>query len=1005
MLRILLERPVTVTMVLLSILVLGGVALCSLPVSLLPDIDAPYITVQSTNAGLTAREIESRVVVPLREELMQISGLEDMVCESRDGAATLKLQFPFGTDMDYLFIEVNEKIDNAMSSLPSMDRPRVYMASAIDIPAFFIDVSMPSGGNFLELSRFCEDVVARRIEQLPEVAMVDVSGCMTEEILIIPKEAILTRMGISISNIESALKKADIQLGSLTVRDGQYHFPLKFEGQVSGVEEIGKIWLRSGNHLMQLKDIADVVCQPAQRIGLVRNSGVQAVSIAVIKQSDARMSRLKKGMGNLMSQFHNDYPNLTFELSRDQTGLLDYSVRSLLLNILAGIFLSSIVIFFFMQDYRNSVLVSVTIPVALVFSLLAFYVLGVSVNILSLSGLLLGLGMMVDNTIVLIDNITGRWQRGDSLRKAVLEGTREVATPMFSSVLTSCAVFIPLVFVNGMAGALFFDEAVAVTTVLLASYLVTIIVIPVYYLWWYEGKSSFSHGPLIKLSFEKKMLRWDQARMKWWLDRSPLSIIMIIISAIGLILLFLKIPKERLPQVTRTDSVLTVDWNAPLTLEENEIRVAQLESVLGPEVLQYNSQVGIQSYVLDHSNHPDITQARIYFSCSDAFILEKTITQLRSFLEDNYPQTLYQFEPAGSVFDMLFADDNSSLVARIRPIKDSELKLTSFLDLLEQIQAILPEGVQTQHVPTQKEVLFVADLEKMGLYGVSYDKLAEALRRALNENYLFRIDQGSHSIPVVLGNNQKRLDEILEKTTIELEDRSIRISELMRQDMAEDFKVLYSGREGSFFPLSLDVQNRDMDCTMKSISKAVLANGNYDVSFSGSWFSSRTLARSMAGVLIIALVLLYLILASQFESILQPFIILLEIVVDLFASIIVLWLMGVSLNMMSLIGLVVVTGIVINDSILKIDTINQLRRSGILLREAILVASSRRFKAILMTSLTTIVAVVPFLFRGSIGADLQYPISLVIIAGMSVGTLVSLFVVPALYYSFYKNER
>jgi len=223
--------------------------------------------------------------------------------------------------------------------------------------------------------------------------------------------------------------------------------------------------------------------------------------------------------------------------------------------------------------------------------------------------------------------------------------------------------------------------------------------------------------------------------------------------------------------------------------------------------------------------------------------------------------------------------------------------------------------------------------------------------------------------------------------------------------MAEDFKVLYSGREGSFFPLSLDVQNRDMDCTMKSISKAVLANGNYDVSFSGSWFSSRTLARSMAGVLIIALVLLYLILASQFESILQPFIILLEIVVDLFASIIVLWLMGVSLNMMSLIGLVVVTGIVINDSILKIDTINQLRRSGILLREAILVASSRRFKAILMTSLTTIVAVVPFLFRGSIGADLQYPISLVIIAGMSVGTLVSLFVVPALYYSFYKNER
>lgn len=205
----------------------------------------------------------------------------------------------------------------------------------------------------------------------------------------------------------------------------------------------------------QLKDIASVEQHPAARQGLVRSDGKDAVSIAVIKQSGARMAALKHSVAELMEQFEADYPQAKFEVTRDQTQLLSYSINNLVKNIVLGVVLACLVIFLFMMDFKSPALVSLTMPVALIFSMAIFYVTGLTLNIISLAGLLLGVGMMADNTIILVDNITSRWQRGDDLRKAVLRGTGEVAGPMLSSVLTTCAVFIPLVFVKGMAGALF----------------------------------------------------------------------------------------------------------------------------------------------------------------------------------------------------------------------------------------------------------------------------------------------------------------------------------------------------------------------------------------------------------------------------------------------------------------------------------------------------------------------------------------------------------------------
>ena len=299
----------------------------------------------------------------------------------------------------------------------------------------------------------------------------------------------------------------------------------------------------------------------------------------------------------------------------------------------------------------------------------------------------------------------------------------------------------------------------------------------------------------------------------------------------------------------------------------------------------------------------------------------------------------------------------------------------------------------------------MADPERMALYRVSYDDLAFILRSALTENHVFDIVQGSRILPVVTGTNRDNLESVLSEAFIEKDGNRIPASDLMRQSYSEDLRTIVSGAEGSYYPLALQVRNKDVPEVMERVRRVVREDGAYQVSFDGTWFSNRQMVKDLLLVLLVAIALLYLILASQFESLLQPVIILLEIVIDFFASLLALWALGESINLMSLIGLVVVSGIVINDSILKIDTINRLRRSGMAFRDAVLTASSRRLKAILMTSLTTILAVAPFLSRGSMGADLQYPLSLVIIVGMIVGTLVSLFVVPALYSSLYERKR
>lgn len=1024
MLNKIIDRPVSVTMILLVFVVLGVVGIRRLPVSLIPDVDIPYITVQMNDRTRSARELDRSVVQPLRQNLEQISHLRDIRTESRDGSASITLSFEEGSDMDYLYIEANEKVDRAMSSLPKMERPKVFKASAADIPAFYINVTLkdslrsssagdpclfPVSDRFREMSGLVADVIAKRVEQLPEVAMVDMSGTVSDEILVIPDTEGMRRLGMTPDEFESCLSSAKVTLSNLTIRDGEYHYNVKFQSFAKTAEDIGNVYFRVGDRSLQIKDVARVLEHPALRSGLVTSDGKDAVTLAVIKQNEARMSDLRRRISEQMQTFESDYPGLDFTVTRDQTELLDYSIRNLLLNIIVAVLLDCLIIFLFMKDVRTPLLVSLTIPVSLVMSFFVFFVLGVTINIISLSGLLLGVGMMVDNTIILTDNITGRWIRGDDLRTAVTEGTAEVRGAMLSSVLTTCAVFMPLVFLNGLAGELFFDQAVTITVVLLVSYLVTVIVIPVYYWALYKKQPSFKPNRILsKIEFRGAEHVYDTV-VGWFLDNSWTAWAIPLACAATIAVCVPLMPKEKVPPVTYTDAILKVDWNEHVTLDENLRRVKSLEEGIEGLCNRMTALVGMQQFVLGHSGDQGLGEASLYFKSSNAGDLADAKEKLNGILASRYPAAVTEYTTSGNIFDMVFAEKEPELVACLHPSGNADIDAMTLSGTLSEIRRGLP-GVGIENVPVKTDVLYVSDPELMALYGVSFSDLTGALANALNGNEVFEIVQGSRVVPVVMGTDVRRMEDILARTLIPVRRDDGSVTEIpagvvMRQSWEHDLKSILSGGEGNYYPVALDIPSGDVRKVMSKVAGIVREDGHYDVSFKGAWFSNIEMVRQMGLVLLIAVSLLFLILASQFESLVQPVIILSEVVIDIAVCFASLWVLGVSINLMSLIGLVVICGIVINDSILKLDTINQLRRQGRDLSTAIHEAGHRRLKSIIMTSLTTILAVAPFLSRGNMGADLQYPMALVIIVGMTVGTLVSLFYVPAVYAAIYRRGR
>lgn len=1012
MLNFLLNRPIAVSMSFIAVLLLGFVSVNYIPVSLLPDVEIPEISIQVNYKNASARELENTVVKPLRRQLMQVAHLDDIKSETRDGSSIIRLKLNYGTNINLAYIEVNEKVDRMMGSLPrEISRPKVIKASASDIPVFYLSLYLKnkaySPAKFLELSEFSDVIIRKRLEQLTEVAMVDITGRLFSEILILPDNKKMQSLGLSEQDIENLILSNNVDYGNLSIKDGHYLYSIRFSSQLKTKEDIESLYfkLKNSDRLIQLKDIANIKLQAQKSNGLTMINGVNAIKLAIIKQSDAQVNKMEESLSALITQFENDYPEIAFEVSQDQTKLLDYSISNLKNSLLLGAVFAFLLMFLFLKDLKSPWLIGITIPTSIIVSLLFFYLFDISINIISLSGLVLGVGMMIDNSIIVIDNIAQYRMRGANLFSACALGTQEVIRPMLSSVLTTCAVFIPLIFISGIAGSLFYDQAMAVSIGLFVSLLVSISLLPVYYLIFYKKES---RGNKLSSFFNFISLDYSNLYEKGlkFTFRNQFVAISVFASLMILgIVLLLELPKERLPKIEEIEQILEIDWGEGIHVDENKERIQKLLDQVNGHLQQSSVEIGEQQFLLNPDKELSVSECRLYFKTESEAQKNSVSQTLKSYIKRQYPDALIQMYAPANLFEQVFSKNEAPLVAHVsshNQSEDSEIELLNAL--LLDLEKEYPQKSDYK-INTKNYILLTVDPVRLLNYDIETDFLYSKLKTLFNANKLFTIKENHNQIPIILGSDLQNISKIINQIQIRnVKGKSYALRELVKLEKRSSLKTIESGKEGNTYPITFDIEEAELKEAQANISSLVLNYPDLNLSFSGSIFSNRKLVNELILILIISLFLLYFILASQFESFSLPLIVLLEVPIDVGGALLVLWLAGGSINLMSMIGIIVMTGIIINDSILKIDTINKLRQDGASLMRAIATAGQRRLKPILMTSLTTIFALLPFLFAHGLGSDLQKPLAYTVIGGMSIGTIVSLYFVPLGYYYLYRKK-
>ena len=1002
--------------------VIGVVTYFTLPVSLLPDIAIPQISIHVSSENSSARELENTVVAPLRRQLLQVSGLREIKSDTRDGDGIIRIEFEFGTNTDLAFIEVNEKIDAAMNSLPKeTERPRAIKASATDIPVLYLNLTLKDDKpyedtdevRFLNMCELAENVVKRRIEQLPEVAMADITGVPGRMLQIVPDQEKLSITGITIADIENALVSNNVEPGSMLIRDGYYEYNVRISTLLRTQQDVENIYIRKGERLMQLKDLCKVTIVSQKQQGLSVAGGRRAVTLAIIKQSDENMDAMKAKLKETTEHFASIYPDIQFQVCRNQTELLDYSISNLQENFIIGFMLIFLVAIYFLGDVRSPIVIGLSMTVSVVITFFLFYLFKVSLNIISLSGLILAVGMMIDNSIIVTENISQYREHGYSLRRACAAGTTEVIAPMLSSMLTTVAVFVPLIFMSGIAGAIFMDQAFSIAAGLLVSYIIGIMLLPVLYLLFYRlgirRKGVLSNGFYKKENKNAWLERFYDDGIHWVFSHKKLSIAMTLVALPLCFFLFSYLEKERMPEIEQNELVMRIDWNENIHVDENHRRINALTKRIDKLVTEHTAYVGIQDYILNDGSELSATEAELYFKTEQSEGIKTLQEELNKVVRKEFPLAVLTFSPPETIFEKLFVTSEADIVAQLH---SSNRSLTPELSSLQNVEnAIVQQtGIKSEGIALRNQMNIVVNRESLLLYNVSYNEVTRLLRTAFKENKISTLRSFQQYLPISIASEEQSINEILTNTLVQSQaDKDgevsyIPLDRLVKVVPSEDLKRITAGKDGEYIPISFfDIE--DAPQLMNDIRMAVRQTGDWEVDFSGSFFSNRKMIGELTVILFVSILLMYFILCAQFESFLQPLIVLVEIPIDVTFALASLWLFGHTLNLMSAIGIIVTCGIVVNDSILKIDSINELRKAGTPLMQAIHTAGIRRLRPIVMTSLTTIMAMVPLLFSNDMGSELQRPLAIAMIGSMLLGTLVSLFIIPLIYWFIYRRKE
>lgn len=991
----------------LSVLIFGGIALERLSIELMPDIDRPTLLVRTDYSGAPASEVEFRITESLEGMLSGVRGVQEIESLTRQGQSLIFLTFEWGFDMDIAFLNVREKLDQARYMLPDQaERPQLVYSSASDDPIATIalqlaNVSNQQFSNRLSLKRWADQVFTRRLEQQEGIAQALLVGEVQPEVQIQFNPRFIDRYGLSLSQIQQSVQEANLFSSPGELRDGWYRYALKIESRIESLEDLRKtpiISLASGRVLL-LEELAEVKMAEADPTSFALLDGEEVLNVLIKKEYGSNTVEVFETLENVLTEIRDQNPDILIEVIQEDASYIENSISNLLQTLLIGGVLAFLVLFLFLDDARSPFTIGISIPVSIFLTFVVMYLFDIQLNIISLSGLTLGIGLLLDNAIVVLENISRYRQKGLGRFEAAREGTKEISLAVTASTFTTISVFLPLIFLGGFEGAFFRDLAATLSFSLIASLLVALFILPVFVA--QISRKSKSGGTLSKVSagLDAIVMAYERNLGKVIQKPFPLVLFAIVLLA-GAGFAFMTIPKAVLP----ADEPSTVEYLVSMP-GNTALRSAKQASVTVSNILSERTDrtniLSLGGYT-DNTNLKSITNEGLNkFTISvpvSGFEEAEQVDDIVEAIADTYSNWTFQKieeDASGVVGIGQDAPVQFSVVGTDRNF--SKRVASAFAKFMKQhydelnLRLKYPQQIQAYQIQFRSENMLAFDLTE--------DEVIRYLESLTRGAFITDWNRQDEQISIrLIGEKEQSLNP--EEITLDIKNKIIPLTDVVEISRIEEAEQIERIRQAPILTYNSDLTFMDWWWDGGEIQQLVnrfMQESGYEIQVRGSALQVINLLKELGWLLFISVLLIYLILAIQYENLKYPLIIILAIPFAWIGSFFAMWIGGVSLNALSFMGILILTGIAVNDSILKVDFMRRYFDETGDLEEAIKQAGINRFRPVVMTSMTTILALIPMLIPFGDGYILRQSLAIALMGGMITSTMLTLYLIPLVF--------
>lgn len=1019
--QLLIQRPVSVFMITLAGVVFGVLGFTKLPVELLPDISYPSLTIQTELEDAAPEEIEQLVTWPIEQVVGVVSGLKRYHSVSRPGVSEVTLEFGWNSDMDAASLDVREKLD--LVDLPDDAlSPVVYRFDPSLDP--MMRLALTGSMEVRDLRKLAEDVVKKQLETMPGVAAAKIVGGAEEEVLVEVDEARLDALGITIEEVAQRIGEENVNRSGGELRSSDTAYMLRTVKQYKSLEDIEATIIRESpdGGRVRLGDVGRAIFSQKDREVRVRVGGVSAVEVHLYKEGDANAVQVARAVRERRETLSRDQrlQGTSLQVLFDQARYIEEAVANVQGTALIGAILAAIVLLLFLRDVLSTLVIALSIPISVAVTFLLMHLFGISLNVMSLGGLALGIGMLVDNSVVVLEAVARRREEGHP--NPVVTGTVEVMGGIFASTLTTICVFLPLVFVEGVAGEIFYDQAMTVTFALIASLFVAMTVIPAIL----AGAVFRENGRLTRIlrvvDVPLRPVIWGVqstlAAATALYDRGLRAILPVpwVVPLLALLLFVIVVPRARdlgtelVPRLSQGEFFYDLKLIEGTPIETTDARVAEMEAKL--ETIAADFPV-VSSYVTvggtpvlgdiragDRQDH--IARLHVKLRSDAPGALEDEMTQRLDHAFAQIPDC-----PVSLGRPALFSFRDPIEVEVYAPRLD---ELWQGAEQVKQRLAVIPGllDVKSSVAESSPEVHVKLDPVRLAATGLSQGQVAATLAA-----------KGLGETPTQFTHREKPIDIRVQvrgarrETIQDAQRRSVRLSENASPVLLSSVGVLEEGLgpveirhiggeraatvTARLSGRDLGRTSSDVERTLEDLSDRGLLGANVTAQLSGQNVEMRDSLMGLLLALSLAVFLVYLVLASTFESLRLPLVIILTVPLGLIGAVATLWVGGFPIGIFSMIGVILLSGIVVNNGIIYIARIQQHGQRGLSVEEAVRSAGRERLRPILITSTTTVLGLLPLALGLGAGAELRQPLAVTVIGGLVVATLLTLQVIPAGY--------